>query len=112
MQHGPLKMREAAVLLGVSYRTMIDVVKNLTPTVHFDERGARRVFYPDQIERIRRDGWASRSNGAALSRGPMEPCEANAYGKALELATQAKRKKPEPTLRRASGGKVSTVIRR
>lgn len=108
----PLSMKETATALGVSYRTMIEVVKGLTPDLHFDVRGKRRVFYTDQIERIRRDGWACKSDGVRELPTPSEPSRADAYGKALALATQLKRRKPEQRLRPASGGKVSTATRR
>lgn len=107
----PLTMKGAADALGVSYRTMVEVVKGLTPDLHFDVRGKRRVFYTDQIERIRRDGWASKSNGVRELPTPSEPSRVDAYGKALALATQLKQRKPAPHSRRGSGGRVSTAMR-
>ena len=45
-QIAPVDMDGAAVALGISRRTLVDIIKRHP---HFERRGARKVFYPEHI---------------------------------------------------------------
>lgn len=102
----PVDMAGAAALLGISKRTLVDVLK---VHQHYERRGVRKVFYPEHIEALReglkqcRD---SLSKSGAASFTPLDPLPASAFDKALALATRPLPKNSRPSSRRASGNVV------
>lgn len=46
----PVGMDEAAILLGISRRFLVDVIAKHQ---HYERRGVRKVFYPEHINRLR-----------------------------------------------------------
>lgn len=88
----PVDMDGAAVLLGVSRRFLVDVIK---AHPHYESRGVRKVFYPEHIAQLR-DALCQDSNSKTEmitgSGMPLALSEESAFDEALRLAT---RKKPK-----------------
>ena len=68
----PLGMDDAAKALGISRRTLVDVLKRLP---YFEARGSKKVFYPEHIASLRREmhECACRSNGSTDGRTSPAP---------------------------------------
>jgi len=68
----PVGPNQAAEALGCSRRFLDEAIKSgeLVPIKHYDKRGNRRVFYPEQIRAIRKamTECASKSNGSKAGR--------------------------------------------
>lgn len=94
----PIDMDGAAVVLGISRRFLIDIIKKHP---HYERRGAKKVFYPEHIALLREDlsCQGSSSKCATGYTGPKERLKDDAFEKALALAT---RKKPKKSLPRRS----------
>lgn len=68
----PLNSEGAARALGVSLRTLSDLLKSHP---YYELRGRKRVFYPEHITRLRREihECASKSNGSTAGRSYTGP---------------------------------------
>ncbi|MEP0147111.1 MAG: hypothetical protein ABJE77_19465 [Tateyamaria sp.] len=89
----PLNMEGAATALGVSLRTMFDVVK---AHPHYERRGRKKVFYPEHIEMLRKglNECASQSNGTMDGPMPTAPALMGSESENLsKLVTLAERRK-------------------
>jgi hypothetical protein len=86
-------MDGAAVALGISRRSLVYAIK-LHP--HYELRGNRKVFYPEHIDRLRRDmhECASKSDGlmaGLMHTGPVPMASASdALSKLKTLVAQKK----------------------
>jgi hypothetical protein len=88
-------MDGAAVLLGVSRRFLVDVLRNHP---HCERRGNQKVFYPEHIALLREALKCPTSNSKSekVSGTPLEPSAESAYERALALAIESERKAPPP----------------
>jgi hypothetical protein len=97
----PLDMNGAAAALGISRRTLVDVIAQHK---HYEPRGNRKVFYPEHIASLRETlCQGSKSSSATELPTPPGPLVGSAYERALALATGSKRKSSAPPMKRASG---------
>jgi len=90
----PLNMNQAATALGVSRRFLTDSLKSLP---YFDQRGTKKVFYPEHIEALRRglNQCASKSSGERDGRTSPAPAPMAHGSDALSrLATLVAQRKP------------------
>lgn len=99
----PLDANGAAVALGISRRTLDDVLRDHR---EFEWRGRKRVFYPEHIEQLRRimDECGSGSSGKTdghISTGPV--LTGGASGALSKLVTLSAQRKPGRMKKRASG---------
>jgi hypothetical protein len=104
----PVDMNGAAVLLGVSRRFLVDVIK---VHKHFEPRGAKKLFYPEHIALIREALSCQTSNcksGKEFGM-PLEPLAESAYDKALKLATANEQRSKQPSSTRGSGNVLRLV---
>lgn len=106
----PVDMNAAAGLLGISRRTLVDVIKVHR---HYERRGARKVFYPENILALREALRCqdSRSSGGAGLLTPSVPLPGSAFVKALELASQGGRKSSGRTSKPSSGNVIPMASR-
>lgn len=108
----PVDMDGAAVLLGVSRRYLVDVLRHHP---HFERRGVKKVFYPEHISQLRAALCepshtavrASSSNASTASGTSMEPLPENAFERALALATRQRRTSSRQNTKRGSGNVIS-----
>lgn len=112
----PVDMNGAAVLLGVSRRFLVDVLR---AHPHYEPRGAKKVFYPEHIARLReaiceqshtRKDWSLNRSKASIT--SMEPLAENAYEEALRLATRKPPSKPKPRSKPGFGTVISMAKKR
>src|SRR4051812_10489288 len=97
----PLDMEGAASVLGVSRRTLVEVLKKHQ---HFERRGLRKVFYPEHIEALRegmKQCLASKHSADTVSSMRSVPSPGNAYEKALALVTRSSRRSSELSTKRS-----------
>lgn len=90
----PVGMDDAAHALGISRTTLTESLKRLP---YYERRGAKKVFYPEHIERLRRElhACASGSNGLTVGPTSTAPAPMAPVSAVLsELAMLARRKKP------------------
>ena len=82
----PVDMVGAAVLLGISRRSLVDVIAHAK---HYEKRGNRKVFYPEHIGALR-EALACRSGRLSVETSimPLGPSPDSAFDKALALATE------------------------
>lgn len=101
----PVDMDGAAVLLGVSRRFLIDVLKQHR---HYEQRGNRKVFYPEHVELLRESlkCQTSKSKSETVSGTPLEPLMESVYERALALATGNARKSNVRSSKRGSGNVI------
>ena len=91
----PVGMDDAARALGVSKRTLVDVMRNWPHLC--ERRGRKRVFYPEHIDGLRREmnRCASQLNGPTVGRkstGPVLMVNASeSLSKLAILSAQKKR---------------------
>lgn len=107
----PVEMEGAAILLGISRRLLVDVIKNYP---HYERRGVKKVFYPEHIAALREDlkcQGSSRSIGKEFSM-QSAPSAVSVYEKALALATSVKRPNSAPSTKLFSGSVVLMAKRR
>lgn len=81
----PIGMDDAATVLGVSRRYLVDVLRDHP---HFERRGVKKVFYPEHISRLRE---ALHQQGAveAPDRSPqaaLDPVADRDFERAMALA--------------------------
>ena len=105
----PVDMDEAAILLGISRRSLVDVIGKHK---HYEPRGNRKVFYPEHIALLRKALKCPTNSNlnaakAAASSTPLEPSTESAYERALKLAM---RPKPNGNAR-SSGQNTGNVVR-
>ena len=108
----PLDMDGAASVLGVSRRTLVDII-GAHP--HYERRGTKKVFYPEHIALLRESicqngGKASvsgQSNKLLGSGMPLGLLPESAYDRALALATKDGHKNSSPRSKRESGNVIS-----
>ena len=84
----PLDMAGAALVLGISRRTLVELLKTLP---HFELRGTRKVFYPEHIEALRegiRRCQGSKQSDVTASSTPSAPLPGSAFERALALVTR------------------------
>src|SRR5439155_8251794 len=105
-------MAGAAVVLGISRRTLVDILKTLP---HFEPRGNRKVFYPEHIEALR-EGitrcLGSKQRGETASFTPLAPLQGSVFERALALVTLSSPRNSAPSTRQGSGSVVSMAKRR
>lgn len=90
----PLDMHGAAQALGISRRTLHDVVKGHQNC--FEWRGNKRVFYPEHIETLRREMHRCGSKSRGETDGRTSRAQApmvSALGALSELKILVARKK-------------------
>lgn len=87
----PVGMDGAAILLGVSRRFLVDVLRD---NPHYEKRGNRKVFYPEHIALLREalKCPTSKSKSEKASGTPLEPLVENGFERVLALAIASKRK--------------------
>jgi hypothetical protein len=97
-------MDGAALLLGISRRSLVDVIAHAK---HYEKRGNRKVFYPEHIGALREE-LACRSGrlNEGPSTTPLGPSPESAFDKALALATERKPKNSQRNLKRGSGNVI------
>lgn len=108
----PVDMDGAAVLLGISRRYLVDVLRKHP---YYEPRGVKKVFYPEHITRLRDALCAQNlteakalSSGQSMASGMSpEPLPETAYEKALALATKSKPKSSRPTTKASYGNVIS-----
>lgn len=108
----PLDMDRAAVVLGISRRTLVDVIKQRP---HYERRGVKKVFYPEHIDALREglNQWrGSKSNSEAGSTTPLGPLPETAYEKALALVQRSKPKNSARSSKRGSGNVIPMETKR
>lgn len=94
----PATMDEAAVALGVSRRTLTDWLRRVPDA--YERRGVRKVFYPEHIDRLRREMNQCGSKSYGATGGPMLTAPgrmaggSDALSKLVILAEQRKRARP------------------
>jgi hypothetical protein len=83
----PVGMDDAAILLGVSRRFLVDTLKRHP---HYERRGTKKVFYPEHIALLREalTNHSSDPTAATASTAPLQRSAASAYEKALLLSTR------------------------
>ena len=106
----PVGMDDAAMLLGVSRRFLMDKLKS-HPL--YERRGSKKVFYPERIALLREalSCQTSNSNNEMASGMPLAQSPESAYEKALALATSKSRSKSGRNMKRGSG-KVIPMARK
>jgi hypothetical protein len=106
----PVDMDGAAVLLGISRRFLVDVIGQHK---HYEQRGNRKVFYPEHIAALREALCHSKSKieTGKASGTSLEPSTESAFEEALKLATG---KQPLNNARssRPSSGNVVPMAKR
>src|SRR5687768_15633381 len=107
----PLDMWGAAQVLGISKRSLVEVVKRHP---HFERRGNRKVFYPEHVETLREvlQCPALKQNAGKASSTLSGPLPVNAFEKALALATQKSRRNSVHNTKPSSGNVVRMAKRR
>ena len=108
----PVDMDGAALLLGVSRRYLVDVLRDHP---HFERRGVKKVFYPEHIGQLRAAlcepnhtaAKALSSSTKAASGMSMEPLPESAFEKALAFATRNKPKSSKRNTKTGSGNVIS-----
>lgn len=89
----PLTMDAAARALGICRRTLTESLKTLP---YYDQRGTKKVFYPEHIDALRNglNKCALRSNGLTDGRSCTAPAQMASGSDALsKLAILAKQRK-------------------
>jgi phage antirepressor YoqD-like protein len=82
---------QAAKVLGVSERKLNEILQEHP---YYERRGRSYAFYPEHIEKLRTVECHSRKRSTRMaSITQPAPLPADAYAKALELATKGKQKK-------------------
>nr|WP_278376697.1 hypothetical protein [Brucella anthropi] len=106
----PVGMDDAAMLLGVSRRFLMDKLKSHP---FYERRGSKKVFYPEHIALLREalSCQTLNSKTATASGMPLAQSPESAYEKALELATNKSRSKSGRNTKRACG-KVIPMVRK
>ena len=92
----PINMDEAAGALGVSRRTLSDLLKDHP---HYERRRNKYVFYPEHIKRLRREihECAFKSNGSTVGHSCTGPDPlAGASDNLSKLAILSERRKSAP----------------
>lgn len=106
----PVDMDEAAILLGISRRFLVDVIAKHQ---HYERRGNRKVFYPEHIALLR-EAISCRtlsSNPAKAFTTPLEPLPESAYEKALALATRQSQRNSARSTKLGSGNVITMAKR-
>ncbi len=87
-------MDDAAILLGVSRRFLVDTLKRHP---HYERRGTKKVFYPEHIALLRKALTSQNPSPAAAtgSTTPLARSADSAYERAMALATGKSAKFPE-----------------
>lgn len=104
-QMQPVDMAGCALVLGISRRTLVDVLKKHP---HYERRGTKKVFYPQHVDALR-EALAcpiSSSNRAKASGTPLALLPESAFDKAWALAT----KREPKSLKRSSKHGNGNVI--
>src|SRR5687768_15800816 len=99
-------MEGAAIILGISRRTLVDVIKRHP---HFETRGARKIFYPEHIEALRKGidrCQGSKQSDARAYSMQSAPSPGSAFERALALVTQSSRRNLGPSTKRSFGNVV------
>ncbi|RMC37525.1 hypothetical protein C9E81_01875 [Paracoccus alkanivorans] len=106
----PLDRHQAARALGICSRTLTDRLKQWP---YYERRGRKLVFYPEHIRQLREAFKCQDcSSKSEAERGtPPEPLAANAFEKALELATRGKPKNSGRNTKRGSGNVIPMAKR-
>lgn len=102
----PVDMDGAALLLGISRRTLVDRIRD---GKHYERRGNRKVFYPEHIAALREviDQCQGSDSSAAEAFGtPPAALPDSAYERALALATRRKPPSSARTTKRSSGNVI------
>lgn len=112
----PVDMDGAAACLGISRRSLVDVIRT---NKHYDRRGSRKVFYPEHIALLReaikcqKGALGARGYGLNAANGgsgtPLEVLPDSAFEKALALATKGARPNSKPTSKQGSGSVIPMV---
>lgn len=107
----PVDMDDAATLLGISRRFLVDVIAKHP---HYERRGVRKVFYPEHIALLREkiSCPTSPSSPAKEFGTPLAPSTESVYEKALALATGPLRKNNVRSSKPASGNVIAMVKQR
>lgn len=87
----PIGMDDAATVLGVSRRYLVDVLRDHP---HFERRGVKKVFYPEHIAGLR-EALRQRVAMGAPERSPqaaLDPMPDRAFERAIALAQGGRRK--------------------
>ena len=81
----PIGMDDAAMVLGVSRRYLVDVLRNHP---HFERRGVKKVFYPEHIAGLREALREQSAMGApdTSPQAALEPLADRAFERAMALA--------------------------
>lgn len=91
----PVGMDDAARALGISKRTLVDVIRDWPHLC--ERRGRKRVFYPEHIDGLRKEmnRCASKSNGLTVGRNYTGPAlmvnASDSLSKLAILSAQRKR---------------------
>lgn len=107
----PVDMDEAAILLGISRRFLVDVIAEAP---HYERRGVRKVFYPEHIALLREAiaCQTSSSKPVKASTTPLGLLPESAYEKALALATKPLPKNSVRSTKLERGNVISMAKRR
>lgn len=72
----PIDINQAALTLGIARRTLDDALKDqrIKAGVHFELRGNRKIFYRENIAKLRKvlTECACRSNGETVGLTPLD----------------------------------------
>lgn len=90
----PVGMDEAATLLGVSRRFLVETLKQHP---HYERRGSKKVFYQEHIALLREvmTNLASSLKPETAPTTPLGRSAETAYDRALALATRKSPKRPQ-----------------
>lgn len=110
-QMQPVDMAGCALVLGISRRTLVDVLKKHP---HYERRGTKKVFYPQHVDALR-EALAcpiSSSNRAKASGTPLAPLPESAFDKAWALATKREPKNSRRSSKHGNGNVIPMATQR
>ncbi len=79
----PLTVSQAAIVMGVGTSAFYQLIAEFP---HYESHGAKKLFYPEHIEKLRKDRtrWQLlKSSGAQAKHTPRAPSMGSEYARAL-----------------------------